>query len=70
MADYDDRPKYDTLRQLHDAVKAGKVTGTLMIDNDAVSMYDEATDTDLFEMHPADLLEQALDLLGIEHEHV
>jgi hypothetical protein len=66
----DHRPKYDTLMQLHDAINAGEVTGTLMIDNDAVSMYDEATDTDLFEMHPSDLLVQALDLLGIPHEYV
>lgn len=70
MADYDDRPRYDTLRQLHDAVKAGKVTGTLMLDNDGVSMYDEATDAVLFEMHPADTMEQALDLLGFQHERV
>lgn len=43
-----------------------------MIDNDDASMYD-GDDEDgeiVFEMHPADLLEQALDLLGIPHEHV
>jgi hypothetical protein len=60
--------KYDTLKQLHDAVKAGKVTGTLMLDNDSTGMY--ADGKKIFEMHSADLLEQALDILGIAHEHV
>lgn len=59
---------YDTLRQLADAIKAGEVTGPLMIDNDVTGLYQD--DVKVFEMHPDDLLEQALDLLGIPHEHV
>jgi hypothetical protein len=60
--------RYDTLRQLHDAMKAGEVTGTLMIDNDEVGMY--AGNEKIFEMHPNDLFVQALDLLDIPHEYL
>jgi hypothetical protein len=61
--------KYDTLRQLHDAIQAGEVKDAAIgIDNDVTAMY--AGGKKVFEMHPADLLEQALDLLGIPHEHV
>jgi len=59
--------QYRTLRELREALAAGTVRGPLLIDSDAV--YTLAGDGD-FEMHPADLLEQALDLLGIPHEHV
>jgi hypothetical protein len=61
--------RYDTLRQLSDAIAAGTVKdAVLMLDNDSTSVYEDAEC--VFEMHPDDLLEQALDLLGIPHEHV
>jgi len=59
--------EYRTLGELREALAAGTVKGPLLIDNDAA--YTLAGDGD-FEMHPADLLVQALDLLGIPHEHV
>jgi len=46
-----------------------------MLDNDSASVYVQ-TGSDMenyegvFEMHPDDVMEQALDLLGIPHEHV
>jgi hypothetical protein len=49
---------------------------TLMIDNDDTSAYDDDLINDgedseiVFEMHPDQLLEAALDLLGIPHDHV
>jgi hypothetical protein len=60
---------YDTLEQLRNAYAQHAVTTPLMIDNDNVSVYD-ANDGHAFEMHPADLLLQALDLLGIPYEYV
>jgi len=65
-------PRYETLAALVAARAAGEITTTmpLYIDNDNVSMYDEKADEDVFEMHPEDLLAQALDLLGIPHGHV
>lgn len=60
--------KYDTLKQLADAYLAGDVKALLMLDNDATAVYDE--EERVFEMHPADVLDQALSLLGIPHESV
>lgn len=70
--------RYETLAELHLAVHRGDVKGTLTLDNDSTSFtdVDEETDPDwehaetVFEMHPEEVLEQALDLLGIPHEHV
>lgn len=67
--------KCDTLAQLAEGYKSGAYTAPLMIDNDQVTVYQESAPSaedheKVFEMHPADLLEQALDLLGIPHEHV
>lgn len=59
---------YETPRDLQAAYKSGTVTDPLMLDNDSTSVY--AGDDNVFEMHPNDVLEQALDLLGIPHEHV
>ena len=42
----------------------------LVIDNDDCAAYDEHAGTDVFNMHPHDLLERALDMLGIRYEHV
>lgn len=60
-----------TLEELIAAYKSGELTevAALVIDNDHTAVYDDDANT-LFEMHPADLLEQALTLLGIPWEHV
>lgn len=60
-----------TLEELIAAYKSGELTevAALVIDNDHTAVYDEDANT-LFEMHPVDLLEQALTLLGIPWEHV
>jgi hypothetical protein len=42
----------------------------LWLDNDDASVYTGETGPPVFEMDPRELLEQALDLLGIPHEHV
>jgi hypothetical protein len=67
---------YATLADIHTAIHQGEPI-TLMIDNDSVSaVSDEYADVpgptplDTFEIHPEQLLEDALDLLGIPHEHV
>jgi len=66
---------YETLRDLQAAYKSGAITDPLMLDNDSASVYVQ-TGSDMenyegvFEMHPDDVMEQALDLLGIPHEHV
>jgi len=76
---------YKTLKALIAAYKAGEIknaNGTvpdLMIDNDITdvcvdTVYDEYGDVEdsvnVFVMHPADLLEDALKLLGIPYEDV
>lgn len=60
--------RYDTVEQLRDAYRDGEIHGPLMIDNDDTSVYSGGEQ--VFEMHPEDLLEQALNLLGIPNEHV
>lgn len=74
MPDNDAPQRYDTLGQLRGAIELGHLKGAvLMIDNDVTSMYvgdEDSAGECVFEMHPADLLEQALNLLGIPHEHV
>ena len=52
-------------------VPEGESASVLWIDNDATYMYEseEAPEPE-FRMHPVDLLEAALTLLGIPHEHV
>jgi hypothetical protein len=65
--------RYKDLGELRDAYARGDVTEPLMIDNDMTSvMNPDENDPEwqLFEMHPAELAEQALDLLGIPHEDV
>jgi len=64
--------KYDTLKQLKDAFDSGALTTdedgpvALVLDNDATGVY--VGEEHVFEMHPADVLDQALSLLGIPHE--
>jgi hypothetical protein len=60
---------YATLSDLRDAYHSGDLDAqadVLTIDNDSTTVY--SADGEVFEMHPADLLRQALDLLGIPHE--
>lgn len=67
-----------TLAELTAAYKQGEHLTPMMIDNDSVSVtrVDEENDPDwrhaeeVFSMHPEDLLEQCLDLLGIPHGNV
>lgn len=56
------------LNDLKSAYDSGRVVGPLMIDNDDIFVYPD--DEAVFRMDPETLLEQALDLLGIPHEHV
>jgi hypothetical protein len=60
--------KINTLKGLQVAYVNGALSRDepLTVDNDSTYVY---TDNGVeFEMHPADLLEQALDLLGIPHQ--
>jgi hypothetical protein len=59
-----------TLAELVEAYKSGKFTDDdiLWLDNDTTDLYSEAGQ--VFSMHPSELLEQALDLLGVRYEHV
>jgi hypothetical protein len=68
-----------TLEELRQAYMDGKIHTPLMIDNDSTSVWpdDDAREGQggipaerEFEMHPEELLEQALNLLGIPWEHV
>jgi putative AlgH/UPF0301 family transcriptional regulator len=59
---------YETLKDLRDAYTAGAVTAPLMLDNDWAGVYRD--DEKVFDSDPETLLEKALDLLGIPHEHV
>ena len=59
---------YQDLAEVQRAYASGELTAPLMLDNDDASLYqgdDEVYDTD-----PRQLLEDALDLLGIKWEHV
>jgi hypothetical protein len=63
--------RYETLGQLKGAIELGHLSGlVLMLDNDNASVYVGQEFEPVFEMHPDELLGQALDLLGIPHEHV
>lgn len=65
-------PKYHTLRELVAAIEAeNEFEVTAMIDNDCVSFFSRTDDDlDLLELHPHDVQEQALNLLGISTEDV
>ena len=68
--------KYETLEALKAAYDRGDLSAPLMLDNDTASvcagedgtMSDDAGE--VFEMHPAELLEKALTLLGIPWEEL
>lgn len=61
-----------TLAELKAAYESGALgpDDRLTIDNDQCDVYNSATDEQVFEMHPSELLEQALTLLGIPWGHV
>lgn len=62
--------RYETLAELRAAYKEGQVSAPLTIDNDDTHAYSGGGC--VFRMHPAELLEQALDLLflGLSGENV
>jgi hypothetical protein len=60
--------RYPTLAALAAAYKAAELADPLMLDNDQTTVYDG--DEKVYEGHPGQVLEDALDLLGIPHEHV
>lgn len=69
--------RYTNLDQLQAAYRTGELTpqtAELEIDNDVVYVYlhdEEWVNVEkVFEMRPDELIEQALDLLGIPHQHV
>lgn len=59
-----------TLSELRDAYVAGRLTDPLWIDNDETFAYQDDGEVEVFSMHPAQLLEECLDLLGIPHQGV
>jgi hypothetical protein len=70
------REKYTALSELASAYGSGELDRKfpLRVDNDSASVW-TGDDADLswesvFDMHPSDLLGQALDLLGVPHENV
>lgn len=64
--------EYDTVSQLRDAYAAGRLTEPLVIGNGVAQVYghDGGSHAPVFQMHPADLLDQALSVLGIPHENL
>jgi hypothetical protein len=67
--------KYKTLKELAEAYKSGELTkdDRLIVDNDYASVWTgESEDSDgvkVFESNPVTLLEEALNLLGIEWDY-
>lgn len=64
---------YQTLGELYGAYQAGAISRDwkLSLDNDSCIVYDDTDSVEpLFEMHPHDVMTQALDLLQIPHESV
>jgi hypothetical protein len=64
--------QYKTLKELKEALDKGEIQldqesgDSLIVDSDSTYFY--LDDECAFRMHPSDLLEQALDLLGIPWE--
>lgn len=56
---------YKTLAELYGAYQTGVVNDPLVLDNDNTSVRDSKTEDHVFEMHPEDLLRQALGMLNI-----
>jgi hypothetical protein len=71
--------RYSTLKELKEAIDSGQLIlgdEKLMIDNDCITLAMKTGPDDLldyeevFDLHPHEVLEQALDLLGIPNEPV
>lgn len=67
--------KYQTLRALKEAYESGELDrneGMLWLDNDTAFVYtgDGNDSVNVYSSHPEMILNEALDLLGIPHEHV
>jgi hypothetical protein len=60
--------RYPALPALRDAYASGELTAPLMLDNDQTTVCDGGEK--VFESHPGQVLEDALNMLGIPHEHV
>jgi hypothetical protein len=62
--------RFNTLREVADAYKSGELTDEdiLRLDNDRTGLYTGAGK--VFDMHPSELLEEALDLLGVRYDYV
>jgi hypothetical protein len=65
--------QYETLAELQQGYKSGEKLDPITLDNDQTTVYTSDADDDedsecVFELHPDQLLEQALDLLGIPHQ--
>ena len=58
---------YKTLAELYGAYQAGVMTEVMVLDNDQAAVYD-GEGNHIFEMHPEDLLRQALGILNIPYE--
>jgi hypothetical protein len=59
---------YQNLAEVRQAYASGELTAPLMLDNDCASLYQD--DDKVYDTDPHDLLEDALNLLGIKWEHV
>ncbi|RLB28208.1 MAG: hypothetical protein DRG87_09820 [Deltaproteobacteria bacterium] len=65
--------KYKSLKELKEALDKGEIQANpangdcLIVDSDSIYFY--LDDECVFRMHPSDLLEEALDLLGIPWEN-
>lgn len=67
MTDHRTPPKYKTLKALMES--PDHLSSTAYLDNDTTGIYDNETgEVRLLELHPRVLLEQALELLNINHE--
>jgi hypothetical protein len=61
-----------TLAELQEAFANDRIHEPVMIDNDCVTAYDSDDDngSPVFDMHPTEVLDEALTQLGIPHDHV
>jgi len=63
--------KYKTLAEFAAARQAGATSAVLTVDNDTVSAYeDDGEGALVLEMHPEDVLAEALGMLRLPYEHV
>jgi hypothetical protein len=64
--------KYPTLASLKAAYDSGEIEreDPLWLDNDTASVYVGEENERVYECYPDKILTEALDLLGIPHDHV